>query len=150
VIDSIIWTPANILSCTYCETPVLQAVEHSTVMATVYAGGCKDTDELRLLVKIDADIYIPNVFSPNGDGTNDVFTIFSDNRVKRVVFLRVFDRWGEMVFERKNFDPNDPQMGWDGTFKGQRLNPAVFVYDAQVELFNGSLVKKSGEISIIK
>jgi gliding motility-associated-like protein len=88
-------------------------------------------------VELDFDVYIPNVFSPNGDDKNDIVTVYADENVRRVVYLEIFDRWGNMVFKASDFPPNDPAFGWDGTFRNIPMNPAVFAYVAKVELING-------------
>jgi gliding motility-associated-like protein len=149
-IDSIVWTPLDILSCEYCTNPTLYGLNDAVVTATVYTGGCIDQDMLNLRVDVDANIYIPNVFSPNGDGINDHVTVFTDHRVRRVVYLEIFDRWGNQVFVGEDFEPNDPLLGWDGRFKGKLMNPAVFAYIARVELINGDLIDRKGDITIVR
>ena len=149
-IDSIVWTPLDILSCTYCTNPVLYGLQNDVVTATVYTGGCVDQDMLTVRVDVDANIYIPNVFSPNDDGINDYVTVFTDHRVRKVVFLEIFDRWGNQVFVKENFDPNDPSLGWDGSFRGKKMNPAVFAYSARVELINGDTIDRKGDITIVR
>jgi len=149
-IDSIVWTPIDILSCTYCINPELYGLQSDVVTATVYSGGCIDQDMLNVRVDVDANIYIPNVFSPNGDGINDYVTVFTDHRVRRIVYFEIFDRWGNQVFVGKDFLPNDPLKGWDGSFKGKMMNPAVFAYIARVELINGDHVDRKGDITIIR
>jgi gliding motility-associated-like protein len=79
-----------------------------------------------------------------------VSQVFSDPRVKKIVYLEIFDRWGNMVFKANNIEPNDPLLGWDGTFKDKPMNPAVFAYIAQVELINGATVNKKGDITLIR
>ena len=149
-IDSIVWTPLDILSCEYCTNPTLYGLHDDVVTATVYTAGCVDEDMLTVRVDVDANIYIPNVFSPNDDGINDYVTVFTDNRVRRIVYLEIFDRWGNQVFVGENFLPNDPLKGWDGSFRGKKMNPAVFAYIARVELINGDLVDRKGDITIIR
>jgi len=149
-IDSIVWTPLDILSCSYCTNPVLYGLQDDTVIATVYTGGCIDQDMLEVRVDVDANIYIPNVFSPNDDGINDYVTVFTDHRVRKIVYLEIFDRWGNQVFVGTNFAPNDPLKGWDGSFKGKKMNPAVFAYIAKVELINGAIVSRKGDITLLR
>ena len=150
LIDSLVWTPADILSCTLCTNPVLYGLYTSAVTATVYSGGCIDQDMLIVRVDVDADIYIPNVFSPNDDGINDKVTVYTDYRVRRVVYFEIFDRWGNQVFVGTDFQPNDPDLGWDGTFKGKLMNPAVFAYTAKVELLNGQTLSRKGDITLLR
>ncbi|HEY3387072.1 MAG TPA: gliding motility-associated C-terminal domain-containing protein [Saprospiraceae bacterium] len=149
-VDSLVWTPAEILSCSYCLDPVLYGLQSDVITATVYSGGCFAEDMLELRVDIDAEFFIPNVFSPNGDGANDFVTVFSDPRVKRVIRLEIFDRWGNLVFIGSDFLPNVPGLGWNGTFKNQPMNPAVFVYWAEVELINGDVRNRKGDITLLR
>jgi gliding motility-associated-like protein len=149
-IDSIVWEPVDILSCTHCTNPELYGLQSDVVIATVFSGGCIALDALTLTVDVDANIYIPNVFSPNDDGINDYVTVFSDHRVRRVVYLEIFDRWGNQVFVNENFYTNIPNLGWDGSFKGKKMNPAVFAYIAKVELINGETLSRKGDITLIR
>jgi gliding motility-associated-like protein len=149
-IDSIIWGPADMLSCTNCMNPQLHGLLNGIITAVIYAGSCVDQDQVTLSVDIDVAVYIPNVFSPNGDGKNDHITIYGDARVKKVVYLEIFDRWGNQVFVANNFLPNDPILGWDGTFRNKPLNPAVFAYIAKVELVNGMVVPFKGDITLMR
>ncbi|HEY9664243.1 MAG TPA: gliding motility-associated C-terminal domain-containing protein, partial [Allocoleopsis sp.] len=150
-IDSIVWALGDHLSCTHCINPTYYAlVPTETITATVYASGCLDQDAVNITVDIDADFWVPNVFSPNDDGINDRVTVFADPRVKKIVYLEIFDRWGNQVFVANNIEPNDPLLGWDGKFKNKPMNPAVFAYIAQVELINGVHVNKKGDITLIR
>jgi gliding motility-associated-like protein len=99
----------------------------------------------------DLPAFIPNVFSPNGDGVNDGFTIFGGPAIDEVESLRVFHRWGGMVFENENFQPNDPRLGWDGrSGNGQMLNPAVFVFFARVRYLDGAVEEFAGDVTLVK
>ena len=83
-------------------------------------------------------IYGPNNFSPDDDGKDDVFTIFADPfTVVKIKSLQIFSRWGEEVFELLDFTAGDTNLGWDGTLHGEKLNPAVFVWQAVVEFVDG-------------
>ena len=148
-VDSLIWE-GYLLDCFPCHNPTLVALYDTTIIATVYASGCIAQDSLELRVDIEADVYIPNVFTPNGDNINDHVTVFTDPRVKRIVYLEIFDRWGNQVFVGTDFPPNDPLKGWDGTFKNKPMNPAVFAYIAQVELINGVVANYKGDITLIR
>ena len=95
-------------------------------------------------------IYVPNTFTPNGDGLNDVFMIrgLAATRIKN---FRVFDRWGTLVFEIDNGEPNEPKWGWDGSDRtGKKLNPAVFVYTYEIECINKQTVSGQGNITLVR
>ena len=115
-------------------------------------NGCGDTSVVEILVNQQQTVYVPNAFSPNGDGVNDIFTIYGSTDVARVKSFMVFDRWGELVHVGEDFPANslDPTHGWDGNFGGKPMNPAVFVYYAEVELVNGETVIRKGDVTLVK
>lgn len=149
-IDAIIWQP-DTLACDSCFTTTVTPTQSTLFSITVIdANGCSAFDELSVIVRKDEGIYIPNIFSPNGDGRNDLFTIYTGVQVSKIISFHIFDRWGEQVHYRDNSPPNDPTLAWDGTFKGSLLNPNVFVYFAEVELVDGSTVTVSGEVLLMR
>jgi gliding motility-associated-like protein len=152
ILDSIVWSPLEALSCNYCLDPTLTAIytNNFTVMATAYAGNCIAVDQLLVSVDSDFEIFVPNVFSPNIDYVNDYVTVFGGKAIKRVVEFEIFDRWGELVFRNTNFPLNMLDEGWDGTFKNKPMNPGVFVYKVQVELINNELRYQTGDITLIR
>jgi gliding motility-associated-like protein len=94
-------------------------------------------------------VFIPNTFSPNADGANDVFFVRGSGTFQ-VRALRVYNRWGQLVFEKRNGSANNPSDGWDGTFNGQQLDAAAFVYQADVICRNGQLFTFKGSVSLIR
>ncbi|MBK7410892.1 MAG: gliding motility-associated C-terminal domain-containing protein [Saprospirales bacterium] len=90
------------------------------------------------------------MFSPNADGVNDVFTIFAGPEVVRIRSLMIFDRWGEKVFEGLDLRPNDLSQGWDGTFRGKAMNPAVFGYLAELEFADGIVLVYNGSLTLVR
>jgi|GEM_PF-1940825 len=112
-------------------------------------NGCTATDATTVTVNKPRPIYIPNAFSPNGDGENDVFMIYSDKEVEEVLSLRIYNRWGALVFADQSFAPNDPAHGWNGYFKNEKMNPGVFVYIAEVLFLDGVTVQFSGDVILL-
>lgn len=106
--------------------------------------------ECQTLEYIPLQTFIPNIFSPNGDGINDQFFIQSNDRIMLVNVFRIFDRWGNVVFEDFNFLPNDPQHAWDGAFNGKILNPAVFTYLAEVQTIDERTILITGDVSLVR
>ena len=145
------WTPATGLSCINCQNPVITATE-STVytISGMDIQGCFDTTTFLLEVPDKSDVFIPNAFSPNNDGNNDILMIYSRGDVQTVKTFRIFDRWGEMVFESLNFQPNNYSYGWDGSFKGQRMNTGVYVYMAELLLINGRTEMLGGDVTLVR
>ncbi len=151
-IDTIIWSPTEGLSCTDCLNPSVDTILESITynVTIVNLNGCSDTDEIILRVAKDKDVYVPNAFSPgNLDGINDFVTVYGNaQRINQINSFQVFNRWGELVFENFNFLPNNPTEGWDGKFRGEQLNPAVYVYWTEVEFIDGSKEIFKGDITI--
>jgi gliding motility-associated-like protein len=128
-------------------SPLLTTTYSITVTAS---NGCIATDFVTVKVVKKAPVYIPTAFSPNGDGVNDVLTVFSSTQIKKVRTFQIYDRWGTHIYGYQNFQPNDPTFGWDGTFQGIQLTPGVFVYYAEVELANGTLELLKGEVMLVR
>ncbi|HFC00373.1 MAG TPA: gliding motility-associated C-terminal domain-containing protein [Phaeodactylibacter sp.] len=95
-------------------------------------------------------MFIPNAFSPNGDQINDLLFVNAGNDVSKVVTFRIFDRWGDMVFSKKDFLANDSAFGWNGTYNGKKLNAGVFVYYVEVELIDGTRRVLNGEVLLVR
>ncbi|RYE20155.1 MAG: PKD domain-containing protein [Sphingobacteriales bacterium] len=113
-------------------------------------GGCAATDNIRVQVLCNnANVFVPNTFSPNGNGTNEIFYPRGTG-LFTIRSARVFNRWGELVYEKNNFKANDPANGWDGNFRGQKLNPDVFVYVFEIVCDNNETLIFKGDIALIR
>jgi gliding motility-associated-like protein len=115
----------------------------------VDSNGCKARDDRFIIVDRERWVYIPNVFAPNSS-TNNVVMVFGGEDVERVLSFRVFDRWGEALYEVTDFQPNDPDTGWGGQYKGQDLPPAVFVYYAEILFKDGETQVFKGDVTLIR
>jgi gliding motility-associated-like protein len=113
-------------------------------------NGCNDTASVLITVDQTESVYVPNAFTPNGDGINDVFTVYGSVDVRKVNRLMVFDRWGELLYEATDFPANDLTNGWDGTFKTKKMNAGVYVYYTEVELLNGEKVIRKGDLTLLR
>ncbi len=152
-LDTLIWTPSDLFPCPQmpCDVQEFLPTQQTVVTLTVIdENGCEADDLLTVFVKKDNPVYVPNSFSPNGDGVNDVFMIFSGKEVVNIKKFLVFDRWGETVYEYFNFVPNNPAYGWDGTLRGETMNPAVFAWFAVVEFLDGSEVLLEGDVTLVR
>ncbi|MCU0346616.1 MAG: gliding motility-associated C-terminal domain-containing protein [Saprospiraceae bacterium] len=94
-------------------------------------------------------VFFPNVFSPNGDGVNDVFMPYDGGDVGRVLSLQVFDRWGGLVFEFYDFLTNEPAYGWDGFAEGKLANAGIYAWVAEVEFRDGFRQLLAGEVTLL-
>ena len=95
-------------------------------------------------------IYAPNVFSPNNDGVNDFFTLAGNNAAVTIKSLRVFNRWGDMLYLGTNLPLGAERTGWDGTFGGRDIPPDVFVYVAVVSFIDGEEIVIKGDITLMR
>ena len=95
-------------------------------------------------------IYFPNVFSPNGDGINDVFVPLDGGDVFQIRQMKVFDRWGGLLFENQLFLSSDFSAGWDGTARGELVPPGLYVWFAEVEFKEGTTKILEGEVSVVR
>lgn len=150
-ISRIEWKGDTTLSCFDCFDPLAKPYYTHTYYATAYNEfGCSITDSVTVFVRCNGSlVFIPNSFTPNQDGKNDYFYPRGEG-LERVSSFRVFNRWGQMVFERMNFQLNDERAGWDGRFNGQLLPPDVYVYTMQVTCSTGEVLKWKGDVTILK
>ncbi|MAT55989.1 MAG: hypothetical protein CMN32_16060 [Saprospirales bacterium] len=134
-----------------CFEVVVAPQQSSSFVVTIFDSlGCSATDTIWVEVEKNFDVFVPNAFSPNHDGVNDLFMIYSGPQVVKVRQLQVFDRWGEPVFTYFNFPPNDPTYGWNGTYRGKELDPAVFAWFAIVEFADGSTKVVKGDVVLMR
>jgi gliding motility-associated-like protein len=149
-VASWLWTPADSLSCADCPSPIANPVRTNYYqLFIVDVNGCKDDARIQVRVNKRRDIFVPNIFSPNEDGENDRFTIYGKG-VREIRYLKVFDRWGTEIFYAPRLPINDESAGWDGRFRGTALNPAVFVWVAEVEFIDGEVEILKGDVTLFR
>lgn len=145
------WAPAGSLSCVDCLNPVVSPFQTTTYLLTVVdETNCRALDSVTIFVIPHRPVYIPNVFSPNGDGLNDFFTVYGGVAAKSIRSLKVFNRWGGLVFEGTDLPINDELRGWDGYFKGKLMDPAIFAYLVEVEFIDGVVVLFEGDLTLLR
>jgi gliding motility-associated-like protein len=145
------WTPTTDLSCTNCPKPlatIKKDITYTAFVKNIY--GCTATDDIRIHTLCEASqVFIPNVFTPDGDGKNDILMVRSKG-IGAVRSFKIYSRWGELIFEKTNFPPNNPLYGWDGKIKGVVGAAEVYVYTAEVTCDNDEKYILKGNISILK
>lgn len=150
-IQTFLWAPSSSLSCPDCPNPIAKPIRTTIYNITVTSKhGCSDSDKVTIKVLCDeSQLFIPNTFTPNADGQNDIFyprgVGFDDLKT-----FRVYNRWGQVVYQKANFPLNDKTSGWDGTYKGQALPPDVFVYIVEANCDNGEIIQWKGDVTLIR
>lgn len=147
------WSPLPDSNCTHCLDPVVRPMETTKYWLTVRDSlNCEAQAVMTVIVR-DPDVFIPNVFSRKEGSfeANSSFTIFGDpRRISRIRQLIVYDRWGNQVYERRDFAPNDLSAGWDGFFRNKTAPSAVYVYFAEVEFINGKVKQYKGDVTLVR
>jgi gliding motility-associated-like protein len=145
------WTPATNLSCTDCASPYANPQFTTTYQVTVTdSNDCSSSRYVTLITLCNnKNFFIPNTFSPNGDGVNDVFYPRGTG-IDRIQAMRIFDRWGEPVFEKRFFPANDPTSGWDGTYKGKPANSDTYIYMIDIICENATIITYKGNVTLIR
>ncbi|MCY7327709.1 MAG: gliding motility-associated C-terminal domain-containing protein, partial [Saprospiraceae bacterium] len=111
--------------------------------------GCDSLHIIDVIV-LPRHIYVPNIFHPNDDGDNDYVTVFSDASLAMVRRFAIYDRWGELIFEKRDLLPNQESAGWDGQFRGRLVNAGVFIWVAELEFVDGWKRTISGDVTVIR
>jgi gliding motility-associated-like protein len=145
------WTPNSTLNCTDCPQPETNTKFDAKYLVNfVDSNGCRNSGTIQVIVVCKgANVFVPNTFSPNNDGNNDVL-IVRGRGLERVKTLRIFNRWGEIVYEQHNFPVNNPSYGWDGKFKGKPALPDVYVYQVEVFCENSQIIRFEGNVALIQ
>jgi gliding motility-associated-like protein len=145
------WTPEESLSCDNCASPLASPKKNTRYIVYVANQyGCKSQDSVNIFILCnDGQVFVPNTFTPNGDGSNDRFYP-SGKGLAVVKRLRVFNRWGELMYDANNIPLNDEMNGWDGSFKGEPLKPDVYVYILDAICETGEAMQFKGDVSIVR
>jgi len=141
-----LWSPPTGLNDPNIANPIaILSESQQYVLLVQSAAGCSSTDTIDVTVyKIKPDLYVPDAFTPNGDGLNDIFRPIPVG-IKSLKFFRVYNRLGQLVYSTSTI--ND---GWDGTFKGVPQDPGVFVWMAQGVDYLGNIIFKKGSVTLIR
>lgn len=145
------WTPSTSLSCTSCAFPNGVTAQSQTYNIKVTSdSGCVAKDSISIFIECkESYILMPTAFTPNGDGLNDYYYP-SARGIKTIVRFSIYDRFGKVVYEAKDFPPNDKTFGWDGKLKSEPESTSVFVYYIQALCDLGQTVYKKGSFVLIK
>jgi len=153
-IDQYIWTPASLIVCDTCPVTNTDSLISSQVfvLTVVDTSGCIATAEALVEVSTKSNVFIPNIFTPNDDGINEYFSVFTGAGVAGVQSAKIFDRWGELMHSAENLGINgsDGIRIWDGEFNNEPMQPGVYVYLVDVLLINGENLLFRGDVTLIR
>jgi gliding motility-associated-like protein len=145
------WVPAEFLSCENCLTPVVTppySLKYEFIVQNEYT--CIDTASAEIKTFAGGNVDIPNAFTPNGDGRNDVFYIMGSNKIKIIKEFSIYDRYGGKIFAVSGVPPNDPAYGWNGNINGKRADMGGYVYFAIILFNDGSQKEYKGTVLVIR
>lgn len=145
------WDPGSGLSCLDCRNP--RATPDQTTRYTLIATdeqGCEASASVNLIVLVNTRLYLPNAISPNEDGINDRFYVQAGDDGIRIESMRIYDRWGDALFEAFDLPVNDFDAGWDGKYRGKPLDPGVYVYAIEIRFPDGRTRIYRGDITLVR
>jgi len=145
------WTPPQGLDCYDCSDPEATVTTTTTYVVTgISPQGCRHSDSVTIFVFCNSkQVFLPNTFTPNDDGENDVFYPRGTG-ISIIKSFRIYNRWGELLFERRNINVNDASNAWDGNYNGDYPRPDVYVYVVEAVCYTGQPVLIKGDVTIIR
>ncbi|HXH17741.1 MAG TPA: gliding motility-associated C-terminal domain-containing protein, partial [Chitinophagales bacterium] len=148
-IDSVLWEPSAALSCSNCINPVANPAQTTVYTVTLIdSSGCVANTVIRVVVRDDWQIFVPNIFTPNGDEVNDRFSFHAYGTSR--ITVRIFNRWGAQVYYNPNQQPNTEAEGWDGMYNGKEAQQGAYTYMLDVLFTNNEQRTKTGTITLIR
>ena len=151
-LSEIRWSGPGDFSCDTCLTTTSSPLHSANLTArAVSTDGCVARDSVYITVAASYDDYFPNAFSPNADGVNDVFFPNAGPTSERLLWMRIYDRWGGGVFQCQNLNlPMSPADGWDGTARGKTAVTGVYVWSAAIQHIDGHISQLSGVVNLLR
>lgn len=145
------WTPPGVVLCDTCLSTFINTHDSQILTVTVIdVRGCIATAQTSVTAFPSPKIYIPNTFSPNGDGINDQFTIYTNDGIASILELNIFDRWGDNLYHALNIPTNNSLVGWDGKFHFKDLPSATFVYILKLQMADGTTKVMTGDVTLVR
>ncbi len=150
-VASYLWTPTDSLNCNTCANPTGVSWATTTYVVTATSdSGCIARDSVTIFVQCkDSYIYMPTAFTPNNDGLNDYYYPLTRG-IKTIVRFSIYNRFGQLVYEARNFSPNEKSFGWNGRLKSQDQHSQVFVYYIEAICDVGDTVYKKGSFVLLR
>ncbi len=151
LVEEVNWVPGLGISCDTCLQTTIGPEQPTTYTIFIEdTEGCTLELSLEVLILETEHVGVPNIFTPNNDGRNDYFRPYVNNgAVEAIRQFRVFDRWGELVYDAPRLSP-DNMGGWDGTFRGKEMPVDVYIYYVEVLLVNGKTEVLKGDVMLLR
>jgi hypothetical protein len=149
VLRDLSWSPTESLSCTDCPDPRATPVETTTyTLSYTYGNNCRGAQQITIQ-RQTGDVVFSNIIRLNSGINNSFYVLLPDDLSGTVSLLRIYDRWGNKVFEKKNVRPNNPDDGWSGQFNGRSVQSGVYMYYVEI-LWDGQLTPDvyAGDITV--
>lgn len=144
------WAPPFSLSCSDCAEPTVTAISDQIYIVKITdETGCMAFDTVIIHVNKDRPVYFPNIFGPDHPYPNDHFTGFGGPAADKITLLRIYDRWGSLIYETNDIPLNEPNFGWDGTYKGDKMF-GVFTYYAFVRFVDEVELQYEGSVTVFR
>jgi gliding motility-associated-like protein len=148
---SVSWQPLPDSACANCLVQSWVPKDFQVITVTIVdTFGCSAQASIRVSVNKELALYVPNVFSPNNDGFNDVWTVNAGDSVVEITEVQVFDRWGNLQYAWDNSIAPNAWPGWDGTTRGKQAQVGVYVYYLKVKLLDGSEEVVKGDVTVME
>ncbi|MEM9847651.1 MAG: gliding motility-associated C-terminal domain-containing protein [Bacteroidota bacterium] len=151
-IANMVWSPEDALTCpTNClNEEWFPRSTNRYVLNATSVEGCMASDSIQVKVVPARKVYFPNVFAPNGSEDNTRFTVYGAvPNVQRIVQLKIFDRWGNLLYEQRDFPPNEHSIAWDGRVQGELMKTGIYAYVAEVQFFDEVVRTYSGDVLLL-
>jgi gliding motility-associated-like protein len=151
-ISEIIWSPSDALLCNDCvNNKIINPTDNLIVEVEVISiSGCSMTASTTVIIKKIVEVYLPNAINVNSASGNSHFTLYGNDQVERIEKFSIYDRWGNLVFYAEDIEPNNPQLGWDGTFNGKAVQQGVYVYQFKILTSSGKNEEYIGTLTLLK
>ncbi len=150
-IDSYEWSPEEYLDCNNCPNPKIKNLSNDQVFTVTITdkNGCTATATIRIRLE-DRGIWVPNVFNPSSSINGTFYPIVKEDSYREIRYMKIFDRWGEMVWTNEHFQPNTPVNGWQGVFRNEYSVPGVYAWVLEVEWKNGETERLYGDVTLLR
>ena len=150
--DSFYWTGDvdHLMDPNQLDQWIKPETDQSLQLFGIDEKGCVYFDDLKIKVLLKSSIYVPTVFSPNGDGVNDLLFPSTDPSVTLIQYFEIYSRWGELLYSDKGFAPNHGDIGWDGTTRNEKLLPGVYVYRLSAINKRGREISRHGNVTLLR